>query len=51
MTEELGLEENKAPKWSRYINQLGNNFILLIEDRDKLIWTWNMKDGKLSTKP
>ena len=50
MAQELGIEENEATEWSRYINQLGNNFILLIEDKDKLIWTWNRKDGKLSPK-
>ena len=44
--QELGLEENEATEWRKYINQLGNNFILLIGDRDKLIWTWNKKDGK-----
>ena len=48
--QELGLEENEAAKWRRYINQLGNNFILLTEDRDKLIWTWNMKERKFSAK-
>ena len=50
MAQELGLEENEAAKWSRYVNQLGNNFILLTEDRDKLIWTWNKKDGNFSAK-
>ena len=50
MTQELGLEENEAAECSRYINQLGNNFILLTEDRDKLIWTWNMKDGIFSAE-
>ena len=49
-TQEFWLEENEAAEWSRYINQLGNNFILLTEDRDKLIWTWNKKDGKCLAK-
>ena len=48
--QELGLEEHEATEWSKYINQLGNNFILLTGDRDKLIWTWNRTDGKFSSK-
>ena len=50
MAQDLGLEQNEVAEWRKYINQLGNNFILLTEDKDKLIWTWNKNDAKFSAK-
>ena len=48
--QELELAENDASVWNSYINQLKANFIHLNEEKDKLKWTWNTRDGKFSTK-
>ena len=36
-TQELGLEANEEVEWNTYKCQLGNNFIQLREEKDKLI--------------